>query len=71
MRTSPKVLGLGDVTLGGLLYWEAQVREVQDDAAGHYKGSKLFLPFSPNTLEIKMDYSILDPEINSKAAQRQ
>ncbi len=56
-------LGLGEVTLGGLMYWEAQVGEVQEDPGGHYKGGKLCIPFTPKTVEIKIDYKILDPAI--------
>jgi PD-(D/E)XK nuclease superfamily len=56
-------LNLGKVTLGGLLYWEAQVEEVQYDPIAHYKSGKLSLPLKPKTLEIEIDYDILDPAL--------
>jgi hypothetical protein len=54
-------LGLGEVTLAGLMYWEAQVSDVLDNPSRRYVGGKLFIPFTPTCLEIKIDYSILDP----------
>lgn len=54
-------LELGKVTRGGLLYWEAQVADVLENPSDYYKGGILAMPFMPSTVEIKIDYSILDP----------
>ena len=56
-------LGLGEVTLGGLLYWEAQLEQVQKDASSHYSGGMLKVPFVPKAVEIAIDYTILVPLI--------
>lgn len=54
-------LELGEVTLGGLLYWDAQVKEVLESPSEYFTQEKLWMPFSPKGLEIKIDYKILDP----------
>jgi hypothetical protein len=54
-------LGLGKVTTGGLLYWEAQVDAVKEHPSVYYKSSTLSLPFRPSTVEVAIDYATLDP----------
>lgn len=56
-------LDLGTVSRGGLFYWEIQDQQVQDDPAGHYSHGEVLVPFVPSTVEIEIDYSILDPLI--------
>lgn len=56
-------LGLGKVTLAGLLYWEAQTSLVLEKPENHFKGGKLWMSFKPTGLEIEVDYSKLDAPI--------
>lgn len=53
-------LGLGTVTMGALLYWEAQVGAVKDDPAGHYQNGRLLMPLDVKPLQVKIDYKLLD-----------
>jgi hypothetical protein len=54
-------LGLGTVALGGLLYWEVQTDDVLTDPKSHYDSKTLYVPFKPSTVEITINYGILDP----------
>jgi hypothetical protein len=54
-------LNLGEATLAGLLYWEAGTTGVKESPSDHYDNGKLWMPFSPKGLEIKIDYKSLDP----------
>jgi hypothetical protein len=61
-------LGLGKVSLGGLLYWEIQTDDVKDAPSDYYTKGIVSVPFVPKPLEVEIDYSILDPLL--KEAQR-
>lgn len=63
-----KGLGLGKVTLGALLYWDAQVKDVEDDPAGHYNKGTVWMPLAVKPLEVKIDYRVLDPAIDELKA---
>jgi hypothetical protein len=54
-------LHIGTVTLGGLLYWDAQRDTVLTSPSDYYSKGVLTVPFIPKPLEVKIDYSILDP----------
>lgn len=54
-------LELGDVSLGGLLYWEAQKDSVIEDPSAFHDASGLWVPFQPKGVEIEIDYRLLDP----------
>jgi PD-(D/E)XK nuclease superfamily protein len=52
-------LDLGQVDRGGLLYWAAEVDKF--DPSKHYKAGRISPAFKVATLEIDIDYNILDP----------
>lgn len=54
-------MGVGTVTLGGLLYWEIQRDIVLANPIGYYKRGIASVPFVPKPLEIEIDYTVLDP----------
>lgn len=55
---------LGEVTLSGLLYWDAQVPDVVEKPEDFFENGKLWMSFKPTGLEIEVDYAKLDPPIN-------
>jgi hypothetical protein len=52
-------LNLGTVDRGGLMYWEAEVDRF--DPAKQYKNGRISPSWKVGTLEIEIDYQILDP----------
>jgi hypothetical protein len=56
-------LGLGKVSKGGLIYWEAQLGDVQKNPSAHYSQGALSVDFTPATKEIEIDYSVIDKAI--------
>lgn len=56
-----EALGLGEVTLAGLLYWQAMTSEVEENPSEYFEKGRLWMPFSPKGLEIPVDYTALDP----------
>lgn len=60
---SLKVWSSGEVTLAGLLYWDAQVADVVAKPEDHFEAGKLWMSFLPKGLEIEVDYSKLDAPI--------
>jgi hypothetical protein len=53
-------MGLGTVSLAGLLYWDAQVADVVEKPEDHFENGKLWMSFKPKGLEIEVDYTKLD-----------
>jgi hypothetical protein len=54
-------LELGEVSKGGLFYWEIDDDAVKSDPAKFYRDEKLWAPFAVKTHAIDIDYSLLDP----------
>jgi hypothetical protein len=61
-------LALGEVTLAGLLYWDAQTPDVVEDPKEYFQDGKLWMPFRPKGEEIEVNYSRLDPLIKELKA---
>lgn len=53
-------LGLGEVSLGALLYWEARVEAVEDDPGKNSEGGTVWMPLKVKPVPVKIDYSLLD-----------
>ena len=56
-------LGLGEVTLAGLLLWDTQVADVVEKPEDYFENGKLWISFKPKGLEIEVDYAKLDAPI--------
>lgn len=61
-------LGLGEVTLAGLLYWDAQVTPIVEKPEDYFEDGKLWMSFKPKGLEIEVDYAKLDAPIKELKA---
>jgi hypothetical protein len=53
-------LGLGEVTMGALLYWEARVQAVEDDPMKYFENGTVCMPLKVKPVTIKIDYTLLD-----------
>jgi hypothetical protein len=53
-------LKLGEVSRGGLFYWETQRDTVVADPSKYFRNGRLSVPFVPKVIEVEIDYKTLD-----------